>query len=195
MKNKKGIQRISTILAALFALAIFQIIGSGCGGITQHASDRDSNSVTGGGQIISFVEKHLNGTFGNNSVVIPYRVFSEYTGSVSVQEITAVWTVSTNFQRQSSPFTATLVVPGRDREHRDVRTIPAGTGRTNGPTVTLSLSNTNGVNLASWPSNTFTVSTSTHSGNQGRSLRNQASLRIAGNATTFRADVTVRNGF
>jgi len=117
MKNKKQLQRISTILAAFIALAMFQFIGSGCGGstvtITYLAGGASgtvpaSHTVETPGSVTLRGHGNLTRTgyrFGGwsrntNNLIYPAGTTINWSGTSSASiEMTAVW-VSTGAAAQ-----------------------------------------------------------------------------------------------
>lgn len=186
MKNRKSLQRISTLIVALMALAMFQLIGSGCGEPDSphaHVEHRNSRAISGagGGRIYSFVQRQRSGTTSGHYRFINYDVRSDYTGTARVREIRATWNVDAEFRRlTSSSYTASISIG----QNSTTQTIHASTTvEFQQLTVSWFASNTNGITQARHAGN-YELWPQQHVNTHG--IRNETYLRIDGHALAHR---------
>jgi hypothetical protein len=182
MKNKTLFQRVFILVAALIALSMFQITGTGCGdNPNAYVKNTQTTPVAGGGNLEAYVERQRDGEKSGENRSIRYYLNNKYTGTKGVLQIRADWTASVQYKRKTSESYEAGLDIGKDSVGGSV-----GMGSSS-EYVTLKTSwyssNTNGIksvyygpsNYVMWPASQV----------KSHSIMNKATLRISGHSTSF----------
>jgi len=102
MKNSQVRRNPLVVIVALISVVALCFTGIGCDtdpnpGYYHKVSN--SKGVSGGGELKVYLERQKEGQLNGDTLSIRYYIYDNYTGSKTVEEIRATWTIKAEYRR------------------------------------------------------------------------------------------------